>query len=557
MKAEHRQYILENAGKKSPQQIAKELGLREKVVKKLLENERRRPAVQGGPAPSLKAAASPAAAGAPSGQPLEKFPTAVLLAALGALGFLIYSSALGGAFLFDDAALVRDNPFIKSFSQLPKLFTENIWAGVGIEYFFYRPLQMVTYLIDHALWGMDPKGYHLTSIAVHVLTAWAMFCLVWLLFANRWLAFLTALFFVVHPVHTEAVTYIAGRADPLVALFMLLTLGLYVKLGERKDAKLLLLLAVSYALALLSKEYALILPALALVYHLALKKKVNWPAVVTLGAVFAAYLALRTLVLHSAAQRSSAPGTFGERLPGVFISIASYLRLLVAPINLHMEYGSRVYSFDEPAAGLGLILTAALFIYAFIKRRSEPLIYFSVLWFFVALVPVSNLFPLNATMAEHWLYLPSLGFFLLLAYFLDRLYRSGRARNLSLALIVGVVGVNAYLTFRQNDYWKDSVTFYSRTLKHNSQGARMYNNLGSEYNEMGRREEAIEMFKKALDNNPSFAAAHENLAIAYYYTNRYALAVQHFDKAITLGYPVNQDLAQLLEPHRQGEGSAS
>ena len=190
------------------------------------------------------------------------------------LGFTVYANSLKGGFIWDDAALVRDNAFIKDWSKAGHLLVENIGSGAFTEFSSYRPLQMLSYSLDYSVWKLDVFGYHLTNILLHLLSALLVYWLISLLFSKPSLSFLTSILFVAHPVHTEAVSYISGRSDTLCAIFMLLCLVYYIKEGSLGNGMVSLLIPLTYVLALLSKEYALITPALLLVYNYSFKKKI-------------------------------------------------------------------------------------------------------------------------------------------------------------------------------------------------------------------------------------------------------------------------------------------
>lgn len=138
------------------------------------------------------------------------------------LGFIAYGNSLNGKFIWDDFNLVRDNRHIRNSSNITGIFTQDIGAGAAEKYNFYRPLQMFTYMIDYSLWKLNVKGYHLTNTILHILAALVIYWLIDILFRDNLLSLFTSLFFVACPIHSEAVSYISGRADSLVTLFMLL-----------------------------------------------------------------------------------------------------------------------------------------------------------------------------------------------------------------------------------------------------------------------------------------------------------------------------------------------
>ena len=193
------------------------------------------------------------------------------------LGFAVYANSLHGEFIWDDNHLVKNNPHIKSWSHLPKIFTESIGrSATGVKSNGYRPLQTFSYLINHSISGSNSiRSYHLTNALLHVFVALCIYWLINILFRDRLLSFLTSVFFVVHPIHTEAVAYISGRADSLAVLFMLLSIIFYVKYLRSDRLILNICVCLSYVFALLSKESSLILPLLLLLCHYIHEKKIE------------------------------------------------------------------------------------------------------------------------------------------------------------------------------------------------------------------------------------------------------------------------------------------
>ena len=154
----------------------------------------------------------------------------ISVALLIVLGFVVYGNSLCGEFLYDDILLVRDNIHIKDWTQIGSIFTKSIGSGYFAgKLVSYRPLQMFTYMIDYSLYGLDVRGYHLTNTLIHILVALAVYWFINILYKKNILSLLASLLFLVHPIHTEAVSYISGRADPLAALFMLLCFIFYIK----------------------------------------------------------------------------------------------------------------------------------------------------------------------------------------------------------------------------------------------------------------------------------------------------------------------------------------
>jgi len=450
------------------------------------------------------------------------------------LGLLVYSSSLNGEFLWDDHLLVKDNIYIRSWTKLGKVFTEDIGAGAATRYNFYRPIQMTTYMMDYSIWGLNVVGYHLTNTLLHILVALSIYWLITLLYDNKLLSFLTTTLFVIHPIHTEAVAYISGRADSLAALFMLICLILYIKQHRLKSIGLYFLMLLSYILALLSKEYSLILPALLLLYCYSFEKRPRRHEVLSILGISFIYILVRTAALKILPSYTPYNTTLLQRMPGFFVAITDYLRLLILPSNLHVGYGEKVFNFGEPKAILGIVILFLLSFFVFRKRRSNKLVFFSTAWFFITLLPVSNLYPVNAYMAEHWLYLPSIGFFLILADKLCLIYRIKRFRIFTALFIISLLAYYSYLTIKQNGYWREPIAFCERTIKYIPNDRRIYDNLGNAYENIGRYEKAIASFNKALEINPNYAGTYYNLGNVYKALGKYDEAIALYKKALKL-----------------------
>jgi tetratricopeptide (TPR) repeat protein len=519
MKPKDKRYIQENIGKKSAKDIAQELGLKEKRVKRFLEKE--------GAKKAQKVSQETV-------KPTIRTKTIILsLVLIAALGFGIYANSLDGEFLWDDTHLVKKNIYVKDLSHIKDIFTKHVGAGARRPYHFYRPLQTLTYAVDHYLWKSSVIGYHVTNVLLHVLTALCVYWLASILFRDRVLALFAALFFVAHPLHTEAISYISGRPDPLASFFLLLSFIFYVKdLDENKNS-FFVLGVVSYALALLSREASLILPALLLLYHAAFRKKIKLKSLLSWTGLACAYIALRIFVLRSILPQDVGNATALDRMPGSFVAITNYMRLLFLPINLHMGYGRKLFFWNELKTILGVVILISLLTLAFKKRRGSELIFFSICWFFIALFPYCNIaFPINAYMAEHWLYLPSIGFFLLAAKALSVLYKKKGLKYLTIATVAGLLSFYSFLTFKQNTYWRDPYLFYTKTLEYVKDSAEVYNNLGVIYGERRDYDKAIGLFKQSSEIDPDYGDPHFNLGKAYNETGRKEEAIAHYHKAI-------------------------
>lgn len=382
------------------------------------------------------------------------------------LGFAVYYNSLNGEFLWDDIYLVEKNTYIRDWAYLPQIFKQDIGAGAEREWTHYRPLQTITYMADYSLWELNPKGYHLTNILLHVLVGLSIFWFVNILCGNPLTALLTSIFYIIHPIHTGAVAYISGRADPLASIFVILCFIFYIKSLHSKSIFSYMFMLLAFPLALLSRENSVILPALLLVYHSAFKKKLDWLAFIPLLIMAFIYLFIRVTILKDLLSTVPYTSTALQRLPGFFVAITNYIRLLIFPFNLHIEYGAKLFSLANLKAIIGISVAFGAITYAFKRKETNALMSFSILWFFVALLTVTNLVRLNAYMAEHWLYLPSIGFFVIVSQFLASLCQSKDYRIPSSILVIILFTTYAFLTIKQNTYWNNALDFYQKTVKY-------------------------------------------------------------------------------------------
>ncbi len=517
MKPQDKKYILENINKKSIKEFSQELNIKERKIRKFLENKNRKEKV--------------------SRLSLDTFNKGrVLLAVvlIAILGFGVYANSLSGAFIWDDRYLVKDNGHIKDWSTIPQVFTRDITAGAGMKSGSYRPLQIVTYMINYSLSKLDVRGYHLTNVILHILVALCIYWFLNILYDDKLLSLFTSALFVAHPIHTNAVTYISGRADPLAAVFIILTFILYIRLLDKNNPKLYILILLTYICALLSRENSLILPVLLLLYHYTFGKKLEIKRLLPVLSVVLIYLAFRFTFLKAIFPHTVCKTTILERMPGFFAAMTNYVRLLFLPLNLHIEYGNSLFSLNNPKALAGIVILFSLLIYAFRVRKANRLVFFSILWFFITILPQSNLYPINAYMAEHWLYLPSIGLFLILAKGISLLYKNKRFKIFASILIIGLLSFYSFLTIRQNTYWHDLISFDERTLKQAPHSAKAHVDLGYAYDLAGEREKAMNLYKRAIEVDPDYEKAYNNLGVAYDSLGKRDEAVALLKKAIKL-----------------------
>ncbi|MBN1405786.1 MAG: tetratricopeptide repeat protein [Candidatus Omnitrophica bacterium] len=454
--------------------------------------------------------------------------------AIAVLGFAIYANSLSGKFVWDDDILIKDNMYLRQWSKVPEIFTTDWGKGSDSSYFFYRPIVIFTYLVNYKIGKLNVVGYHLFNVIFHIVAAFLVYKILVLLFNSKPLAFLTAMFFVAHPIQTETVCYISNRGDIMVLICMLAGFYSYVRFSNEKRLRFYALTIVCCALALLTKENGIILPLILLLYNYSFARKIKAVLFLPIILIPLAYIALRLFVLKSVPLNVASMSSAVARVPGVFAAIAGYTRILFFPFNLHMEYGNSLFALSDKSVIAGLAISSLLLITAFARRKRDRVLLFSAIWFFVTLLPVSNIYPLAFYMAEHYMYVPSIGFFLILSSVITQLYARRNFKMPVASFAVVLILFYSALTVRQNNYWHDPVNFYERTLRLYPYSARAYHNLAILYKNHGKTDKAIDCYKKAISVQPDYSPPYNNLGLLYGELGERAKAIAYLQKAIKL-----------------------
>ncbi|MDD5680028.1 MAG: tetratricopeptide repeat protein [Candidatus Omnitrophica bacterium] len=345
-------------------------------------------------------------------------------------------------------------------------------------------------------------------------------------------------FVLVHPVQTGAVAYISGRADLLACFFILLAFIFYIGFEQKAYRALSL---ITFVLAILSKEIAIVFPLALIIYDIIYKKASFLSGVLKRYsgylAVVIVYIGLRLMVFDfTPAKETVVPGgDIIARIMTMWRILTEYLCLLIYPSNLHMEREIPVvasaFSGEPVLAVAGFICALFLTVTAYKKSRT---VFFGIAWFLLFLIPVSNIVPINALMAEHWLYIPSIGFFLAVSALLTRLTDKKAVYIFVMTLFIIVALLYGFKSAARNKDWKNDLSIYSSTLKFSPKKARIYYNLGTAYGARGLLENAVKYYNLAIEKGMKESVVYANLAITYTELGRYKEAEDAFCSAIAL-----------------------
>ena len=480
--------------------------------------------------------------------------------------FVVYANVYGNEFLYDDEFLIQKNSFLREWSGIYKSFLMSSTGGSGGVDSFYRPLQGFFYTLIFQIFGESTLGFHLLNVSLHAANAGLLFYLGQSLGFSRWGSGLAALLWSVHPVHTEAITYMSGTADPLYTFFSLIGLILLARSFKGRDVALALM---AYVLALLSKESAIVFPALAVACRFQTSlQRWNWRSYIFswplwLLAIF--YLVARKTVLNfdNTFHFYKTANIYTENVFYRFLTflatLPSYGQLLLYPSGLHIDRNFPVFIriFDGPVmAGLGLVLLAVGILWRE-RRQAKPLWSFAVMWFTAAHVPNSGVaLPVNALILEHWLYLPTVGLFLCLGEALHSLPL--RLKTISVWAAGMVVLLWGAVTWMQNEVWANPIQFYSRILAFEPRVARVQNNLAMAYSDLGQDDLALQHYNAAIRLSDVYSETHHNMALLLLRRREDAAAIEHLQRALAINpdfFRSASVLAQIYEGQNDLEKS--
>ncbi len=467
------------------------------------------------------------------------------------LGVSVYSNTFRSSFVFDDLSAIVENPAIRHLN-LPTL-----WQA-----FNTRFIVGLSLAFNYALGRENVVGYHLFNTLVHILNSYLVYQLVCLtvktprMFKSvlsthpKLIGFLAALVFLTHPIQTQGVTYVWQRASSLAAFFYLLSLVFYARFRWKSLKRDLVLSLFAAVLGMFTKEITFTLPAAVALYEFCFlrasdHKKIRsflflWPYFLMLPiipltlAVGGGESTLRLLRPEVAAPNAMSRGiawshwldiTKGvekEKIPRreyMFTQLnvlRTYLCLLFIPLNQNLDYDyPKSVSFAEWPTVASFLLLAGLFALAVGMLNKEPIIAFSIFWFFLTL-SVESLVSQKEFIFEHRLYLPMVGFSLFLVTTMAHFFRNN-IRGLILALL-GIVACYSFLTYQRNFVWKDEISLWSDVIGKSPNKLRPYKNRGSAYQREGHLDQALADFSKAIElepANPDNADSYSNRCSVY------------------------------------------
>jgi protein O-mannosyl-transferase len=479
---------------------------------------------------------------------IERFVVpAVILA-----GCLAYYNSFSGPFVFDDIPHILENIHIRQ-----------LWPPWNLVTHSSRPVVDLSLAANYALGGLNPWGYHVFNLAIHMLAALTLYGVLRRTFLSERLrpmfgsvasslAGVIALIWLVHPLQTESVTYTIQRAESLMSLFYLLTVYCVIRSNDVSREKLWKIGAVvSGALGMACKPVMATAPLVALLYDRAFLGN-SWPEIRQrrswlYAGLAASWLLLPLLLASAPTEWKTSAGFEFEGIPPLqyalteSVVILRYLRLAFWPQRLCLDYGWEYQWRTLAGAGgvwLDLIVVAVLLAGTIWAWNRQPALGFLGVWFFLVLAPTSSLIPIADPIAEHRMYLPLAAVItavVVVAFLLGRRLFDRRLGRVLGWLVCGLaIAPLSLLTIRRNRDYTSELAVWQDTAAKSPQNPRAWCNLGFALLQLHQVAEAEERLEQALQINPNYADAHNNLGYALMESGNIAQGIEQCEQALRI-----------------------
>ena len=469
-------------------------------------------------------------------------------------GIICYRGAFDVPFVFDDTPSIVKNDSIKNLGDL-----KSIWQGNSTRFLAY-----LSFAVNFHIHGLDPFGYHMVNLMIHLFTALVLYWFVRLLFLTPELkehpinnhaeeiALIISLLFVSHPIQTQAVTYIVQRTTSMAAFFYLLSLMLYTKarIGlEKEEHGHIVFYAgsiITALLAMFTKEISITLPINILVLEFflfspslkKLYKKLSYllPMILTLPVVPLTHiLSRKEMVTHIGMAAETGTISRTDYLLTQINVISDYLGLLFLPINQSIDFDHPVsHNFFELQTIFSSLLLMVLFVLSVLLFKKSRIVSFGIIWFFLTLMVESSLIPIRDVMFEHRLYLPSVGIFLSASVLIVQILKDRRKTLFVFVFII--ISLLSMATVKRNILWQKPILLWHDAVAKENIKARTMNNLGASLLSSGRLGMALSQYDRAVKQFPHDATIHFNRGMAHQLACKPQKALHDYTRSIEI-YP--------------------
>jgi tetratricopeptide (TPR) repeat protein len=436
---------------------------------------------------------------------------------------------------YDDGRYVTENPNVKAGITRQSI----LWAFTTQHAGNWHPLTWLSHMLDYQLFGMNARWHHMTSLLLHIINTVLLFFVLKKITAAIWRSAFVAAAFALHPLHVESVAWVAERKDVLSTLFWILTIAVYIRYVRRNGISWYILTILAFALGLMAKPMLVTLPfVLLLLDYWPLKrpqknKRVIFRMVAEKIPLFL-LTAISCILTLSAQQKAGAvnPIPLATRTAIAVISYASYISKMLWPSKPAMFY-PLPESLNKILALVSAFSITGITIISVYWARRRPWFLVGWLWFLGTLVPVIGLVKVGAAaIADRYTYIPSVGFFIIIAWSIAEIVKKWSYTKWPLTVCVILVFIAWMLCARfQVGHWRNSTALYEHTISVTERNYIAHNNLGLELYNEGLINDAVEHFRKAAKFSPGLSEPYWHLADALAKQGRIHEAVSQATKA--------------------------
>ena len=467
------------------------------------------------------------------------------------LVFLIYSNAILNDFVADDYGNIVSNERIQDISKLPEIFTTPFWSFSDSSLGYYTPLTSLSFAADYGLWGLSPGGFHFTNIVIHVINSVLVFIVASKLVKNKKISLVAALMFASFPVAVDSVAWISGRTHMLALMFSLVSFWFFIKYRKMPETRYCLLSLVSFALAILSKETAIFLPLIFIIYDFLYHKKTfrglkkDWLYYGGFFSVLIVYALVTFVVVGNILPEITSNviyptnPLFGKGYMLAVINsplIFSYYTLMILT-NTSFDFPPfLINSAFNPIWLLASLLLIIPLYYTYRVRKKYVFVTFFSLWFLINLIPAIASIPSYTTYIVNRLsYIPSLGLAVLLP---AAVLFISKKRNLDervfTSFFILVIIMFSGLAFARTFDWRNEGSLLESDIRHNPGNYFAYNQLGNYYLGQKQYNKATLCFERSLEIEPNYSVTYNNLGNTYYMQGKFNKAAEVFERALEI-----------------------
>ena len=538
--------------------------------------------------------------------------------------FCIYANSINNKYALDDDIICMKNSYVQShLSNIKEIFTKgDTYTFNGAKTDTYRPITILSIALEVFFYGNKPHRHHFINVLLFSLSCVVLYLLLRKIFINYnfILPLIITLLFAAHPIHTEVVANIKSRDEIFCFLFFVLSLYYMMIYFEKKNIYKLITSCILYFLSLMSKENAItffIIFPMVIFYFTKTNLKKSILFATPYLAIMLIFLAIRYSVIDTVAFNSKinivnnslmATGSYTDRLATAFSMFGKYLQLLIFPITLSCDYSYNsipIVSWINPKAFLSFIIFIGALIYAAIKLPKKNYFSFAILFFITTFITTSNfLILINCSMAERFIFTPSLGFCIIIGLALVKIFKVDIIGNNKKGLfpvyfiLILTIFLYSFKTINRNNDWQDNEHLFAADVKNMPNSFRLHFAVGSSIREKGEKERdqtikndlltkaiteykqsinilseqgetwynmgvcyyelndmlnAKKAYKQCIEITPNFNAVYNNLGVIFYNANNYDSAYYYFNKSLQKD-PNNADAITNIGAIMQNKG---